>query len=272
MLEHISVTQLTMLARCPVQYEWRYVKGEKRPPGIAAVVGGGVHGGAERAMRNKAGTRQNMQPDAVKDLAVAEFETRLAEGVHLTPEEKSVGRLKVFGAARDATAEYAAFWADTAQHEYQPLDVEAVEWKWEIELERFGTLLTGVTDLVDDRERVVDWKTGKRAPPVRDAETSLQLTAYALAYQKMHGSVPSSVLIDAMTRSSSGVRRTVHASLRGRADYQQFLDRVEVALQLVGAGRFMPCNPDSWFCSRRWCGYSDVCKFYIPELDKEVLR
>ena len=40
---HLSASQLSMMARCPVQWEFRYAKGIKSPPGVALLVGKATH-------------------------------------------------------------------------------------------------------------------------------------------------------------------------------------------------------------------------------------
>lgn len=43
--DHFSATQLNMLQVCPRQYQQRYIRGRKEPPGAARVIGKAVHEG-----------------------------------------------------------------------------------------------------------------------------------------------------------------------------------------------------------------------------------
>jgi len=49
-----------------------------------------------------------------------------------------------------------------------------------------------------------------------------------------------------------------------RSEFQQMvmLRRIERAAEIIEKGAFMPANPSEWICSRKWCGYSNTCKFY----------
>lgn len=260
-MNHLSVSQLGMYSRCPESWRRRYAEGEIIPPGIAAIRGSGLHGAADFSMRWKAEYGTNTKPDELRDIAVARLDERLEDSdVLLTPDEKSVGRQIIIGQARDSVARMGHFWGCTTQTEYQPLDPLRVEERFTIPLPRLGIDFVGIIDLTDDQGRVVDWKTGKRSPSQRDADTSAQLTAYALWHHRRTGNPPAEVRLDAIIGGKE-TKRVLRQSHRNKLDYERLLERIKVTLQAIKAGVFPPCNPDDWQCSATWCGYWHTCKY-----------
>lgn len=262
--EHVSTSQLTMFGRCARQYCFRYVEHKIRPPAVVMLVGGGTHQGAETAMKYKVATGENQRPDDVRDAAVAAFDSRLGEDdVALDDEERSRGRVAVIGEARDRVAAAAHFWACLAQPNYWPLSVESVEQRFRMPLQG-GLDLVGVVDLVTREQAVVDWKVGRRAIPQGEADTSIQLTAYALHHEYATGHAPAEVQL-AVIQEAKETKHYVRRSIRNRTDYRILLRRVELLQQAKAAGIFPPCNPDNWWCSPRFCGYWRECPYVNNE-------
>ena len=264
-VRHFSVSQLGMYCRCAEQYRRRYIDGDKVPPGIALLVGGGVHGGIDAAMKGKKETGSDMPPDDLRDAAVASFDMRLSrEEVSLTKEEREVGRAVVIGSSRDRVAALSHYWGVVAQPGYSPLGSE-VEFTLPMERE-VGLPLVGVVDLIE-AGRVTDFKTsGSRAVSQREADVSLQLTAYSLHVHRVQGTAPEVRLDQLLDRSGKTERRVLSAK-RTRADYERLVLRLRATIAAVRAGNFPPCSPENWGCSERWCGFAATCPYFIPELE-----
>jgi len=257
---HFSATAMSMFQRCCAQFEFRYIRGIIRPPGIALLVGGGVHSGAETAMTSKITSGENLASGDVVDAAVAAFDDRLAAGGFLPDDEqRAVGEAVTVAKARDTTAAVSEFFAVVAQPEYTPAKVE----------HRFSIPVPGVVDyigvidLVEASGRVTDWKTtGGRGPSQTDADYSHQLTGYALAQHRESGKAPE-IRLDVLMSGGKGgcTGRKVLTTHRTRADYVAFLRTVEAAWRSIQAGSFPPTNPENWWCSKRFCGWADLCPY-----------
>lgn len=266
--DHLSPSQLTMLARCPQQWKRRYADGDIRPPGIAMLVGGGAHVGFEAGMNHKIEHHANLGAADVRDAAVNGFDERIGgEDVLLTTEEESRGKDTVVGESRDRVAALAHFWALVVQPEYQPA---ATEERWEIALPKIGTKLVGITDMVTADGSVVDWKTGRRRVSEREAHTSIQLTSYGLSFRKKHGANPASLCLDQLVEKAHETERNRRTTTRSDADYRCLLARCGVAMRMIRAGIFPPGLASEWWCSQRFCGYALTCPYYNPERDKET--
>jgi len=265
--EHLSTTQLLMISRCPYQWKRRYLDGDKRPPGIAMLVGSGAHVGFETGMRHKQTHGADLPPNDVRDAAVVGFDERYnADEVTLTPEETSKGLATVVGESRDRVAALAHYWALIIQPDYQPVEIEH---RWDIDLPNIGTKLVGVTDVVTEGRAVVDWKTGRRKIARRECNSSLQLTAYAFAYHVEHGEPPAEVRLEQLLEKPLKTERNQIGSTRSRADYNCLLARVSEVVKMIRGGAFPPGLPSEWWCSTKWCGYARTCPYYNPERDKE---
>lgn len=255
---HISNTQLDMYWRCPEQYRRRYIEGERRPPGIALLVGGGMHKGAEVNFEQKIESREDLPPSEIVDAAVAGFETRVsADGFSCTDEEAGRGIKAVLGEAKDLTARLAAAHAFLQAPEYQPTEVEVAT---RILFPSATHDLLAITDLRDDKKRVVDLKTAAKRRPKNTAHRSTQLSIYAAAYQVDHGEPPSELRLDILTKGKESVRQVLETT-RDIDDMRILASRINATLAAINAGSFPPCSPDSWICDPKWCGFWATCPY-----------
>lgn len=258
---HISATQMEMFAKCPRQYYFRYVAGQRNPPGIALLTGKAFHTGAEINMRQKIESHVDLPESDIVDSAVAAFDSaRYTDGLVLTKEESSRGEASVIGNAQDAVASLARTHAKEQAPDYQPTLVEHTV---RIELPGPRDLL-GVIDLADDQRRVVDFKTAGKKKSQADVDTSMQLTIYSAAYALETGEQPSEVRLDVLASQKKGVSRQVLSGTRTDADVAALANRIESVsrlLEIVGddPDLYPPASPGSWWCGPKWCGYWRQC-------------
>src|SRR5438876_8700225 len=96
-----------MLAKCGEQYRLRYIEGEKRPPGIAMLVGKSVDAGVNADMRAKAKAGELLPEEAVLQAARDELDTQWNLGVALDEDEAAMGPKAVKGQAVDKSVRLA---------------------------------------------------------------------------------------------------------------------------------------------------------------------
>lgn len=288
---YLSHTQLDMLARCGVAWEFRYVQKIKRPPpSIKMLIGRGVDHSVTANLRHKRDEGAPLElgeaQEKARDGLVYEWSQ---SGVILEPQEEADGVVRVKGKAIDATVELAG-----AHHEQvAPLIEPAwVQRKFEIELEGYDCSLVGVVDVQEDRatgdpearqrdedtmltqwakgevrpSRALDTKTVRKAKNQNDVDNSLQLTAYSMAIEVIDGKRPDEVGLDVLIDKSAlktpkppKVQRLT--STRTDEDTAALLARVERAVTVMSSGVVTPAPPDSWYCSERWCAYHPICPF-----------
>jgi hypothetical protein len=256
-----------MWAKCPYSWSRRYVEKEIIPPGIAMLTGTGVHAGAEVNFTQKIESHEDMPASDIVDAAVAGFESRSAgDGYMLTDEEATVGAKKVLGEARDQVAQLAGLHAKEQAPDYQPVVVEHLT---RILLPNATHDLLAITDLRDNRGRVVDFKTAAKKPSKGTADDSVQLTIYSAAHAvDNRGHLPGSLRLDVLTKTKTPARH-IQDTTRTPRDLQCLANRVNATLAAMQSGIHPPGPADAWWCGPKWCGYATTCRYCNPERNKE---
>ncbi len=258
---HLSASQLEMFWRCPEQYRRRYIEGEKLPPGIALIAGKAFHKGAEVNFTQKIESHEDLPTCDIADAAASAFDAEVAGGYTLNEDEESKGAKKVLGEAKDQAVFLARVHSIEQAPDYQPV---AVEHKTRILFPSSTHDLLAVTDLRDDKDRVVDLKTAARKMPVTAADESTQLTIYAAAFHADVGRAPSEVRLDVLTKTKAPQRQVLQSE-RNANDFRVFANRVNVTLSAIKAGSFTPASPGAWCCSPKWCGFWNSCPYINAE-------
>ncbi len=243
MQPHLSITQLKMYLRCPLQYEFRYIKGLKIPPTGALVLGQSVHEGIAFNYTNKLFTSEDLPLEAVLDKFSDCWTANSAKAV-FEPNEKP-------GTFKDDGIGLLTSYQASVAPAIQPIQVER---EFQLQLP-FGSMLKGFIDLIDDKLRIIDHKTTRRAMAEGAAEKEIQLTGYAWAYRSLYGKPESGLRLDVMVRGSKPKLQHL-STTRTEKQVDQFiktLERVHVAIQ---SGLFYPV--DNFLCG--YCGYAEMCK------------
>lgn len=259
--KHISNSQLELYWKCGEAYRRRYCENDKTPPGVALLIGSGVHTGAEVNFKQKVDSFRDLPASDIVDVAVAGFDQRLSvDGYSLSKEDESIGVQKSLGKARDTVAALAELHADEQAQDYQPRDVEKAT---TILLPTCSRDLVAITDLRDVDGRVIDLKTAARKPNADEADRSLQLTIVAAAYKVDYGNECKDVRLDVLTKTKEP-QRHVMISQRDDSDYLALASRINVTVAAIEAGSFTPASPSHWACSSKWCGYFRTCPYVNP--------
>jgi len=197
-----------------------------------------------------------------KDLAVEECETiahdavvgAFAGAVSLEPGQSvsAVRAETIDGAVRLARCDALGF-----QREIVPTAVEA---EINVVVPGLGRDLKGILDTADAAGAIRDLKAMSRTPPPTAADTSDQLTTYALLYRTKFGVLPSRVQIDAVVDLKTPKAVPV-VSTRTAEDLDMILRRYFAAVQGIDKGVFVPCPSDFWMCDPRYCGYYQTCEY-----------
>ena len=241
---HLSVTQLKMYLRCPLQYYFRYVCDLKMPPTGDMTLGRAVHGTLEDNYRQKIESRQDLPLDQVCE----SFSGRWDQEAQLTlfKDDENPGHLK------DEGVRLLGVYHSTIAPTVQPAEVER---EFLVDTGATELPLKGYIDLIDSDGTIIDHKTTKRSFPQDAAEKDLQLTAYAMAYRQLYGQPENGLRLDALVRNKEPkVQQLV--TVRSQADVDRFLRLAEQVERAIGAEAFYPS--DNYMCGV--CGYGDLCK------------
>lgn len=248
MKKHLSTTQLMMLARCPKQYEFRYILGIRQPPGVALVIGKSTHAANELDLRSKMAWGTLLDEAEVQAAAAAHVRTEWAS----EPPELADGDPDQGEAIDQAVA-----LATTYHREIAPgVQPTALEREFRLEIEGCNFDLVGFKDVEEGGDRIRDTKTAAKAPVGNEAERSPQLSLYWLE-SHLRGEDPK-VTLDYLIKGKKPRAVTLTAT-RTPADGQRMLAWIEAASRQIEAGAFPPTDPSNWACSSRWCGYWERC-------------
>lgn len=259
---HVSPAQLDLSTKCGEAYRRRYLENEKIPPGIAALQGTGVHGGAEANFRQKLETHQDLPASQIVEAAVASFEAEQARGgVALSEEEAARGATIVLGEAKDMVARMASFHAEVQAPDYQPALLEE---RIRIVLPEATHDIVGVLDLLDSQHRVADFKTAAKRKNQAEVDQSVALTSYSAFAKIATGKAATEVRLDVIVKNKKLARQII-TSDRSGPDYRVLANRTNALLAALKSGVFVPAYPGAWWCSPRWCGYWSTCPYVNAE-------
>lgn len=263
----LSVSQMTMYQRCPKQYEYRYMRGLKRAPGISMVTGISVHASAEVNYDYKLKTKKQVKLSVAMDA----FDTSFNKEKQGADIDEPIGQAKDRGYAM-AKAHY-----EEIAPQFQP--IEKPEFEFKVPMPGVKRKLYGFIDLIaapilktrlgmlaSKRRLVRDNKTSGKKKQKLETETSTQLTGYAYVHKQLFGQLPDGVGLDVMIakrgEDSVSVQRT--DSTRTEAELTQFVETARQIEKGIISGVFPPVN-NPFVCN--WCGYKDLC---LPQASRRA--
>ena len=244
--EHLSMTQLTMFRRCPIQYHYRYDLGLIIPPDGGLVRGKSVHQGIAVNMEQKKETGVDLSVSDVQEATAAAFESEAADAEFQADEKP--------GELKDSAVALAAMHTTDLAPTIQPLEVER---EMRFSVPGVEVPFLGYIDLIDMRSTVRDTKTAGRTPQADVADKSFQLTGYAFAYMQDYGELPKAVTLDYLIATKTP-KAEVRESVRTSKDIARFIGTSRMMAEAIAAENYYP-NEDGWHCSPRYCGYYERC-------------
>jgi len=262
---HLSPSQIGMFIRCGVQWEFRYGQGLKIPPAVAMILGGGTDVGVSANLASKRDTGELLPLEKVQDITRDAVNEKWGlEGVRLMPEEEERTWQVVKGETVDTAVSLAGLHHARLAPIIQPAYIQR---EITVEIQGFPYDLMGILDIQE--VPAVGQKVGRvrdtkckiaRAPSKGVADTSIQLTSYATMVKAVDGDFPE-LCLDFLVNKKVP-EEIVQPTTRNEADYQAFFRTMELMALSIEKGVFHRADPDSWICSKRFCGYADRCKYY----------
>lgn len=271
-IPHYSQSQANTWSRCQEQWRRRYVEGDKRPPGIAAHVGKGIHFAAEQNGSQKIDSHEDMDVDDLVEVAVECFKNNV-HGDGFT------GKGDI-GEQTDKTAILTEVYAEDIAPTIQPVSVEEY---FEVIIGPADApiyTIVGYIDVRDDRNILRDYKSsgsrlddgtrlmGKKGRKKRVktgtpsvADSSFQLSTYAMSDVYNFGKLPGGVAIDSMIATANPYAQKIE-STRSMADVKRTLKVYSMLHKQISfakeSGAFCPTT-DAKICN--WCGHNDTCPY-----------
>lgn len=256
----LHVSGLLMMEGCGEAYRRRYIEGERLLPGVAALVGTGVHQTVRADLYSKFDTGRLLFDTEIKDLARDNFAGAWdKQGVILAADDAIRGAKVVKGEATDKTIRLARL--HHCEVALGLLPTHPPEREFVLDVDGLGIQLAGTID-VQEATTIRDTKTSSKSPPETAAQESLQLTAYALAVKASDGVMPKTGILDYLVDTK--IPKKVQPSREfHEADFLPFFARLEAAVRAIEKGVFVPARPDHWACRPAWCGFFDTCRYAL---------
>ena len=242
--QHLSVTQIKMFLRCPLQYFFRYKQGIKIPPNSAMTMGRCIHQTIEDLYKKKI-EKQEMAEDEVKE--------RFSNHWGVESKETQFKRDEKSGELKDEGIKLISKYVEDIAPTVQPKELEK---RFELEFENVPYTLVGIIDLIETGGIIVDHKCSKRSPNQSDIDRDIQLSAYQLGYRSMYGKDPSGLRYDYVVRNKTP--KTVQCQTsRSPEALNRFLKLVGHVSKAIENEIYFP-NASMISCS--CCGYKDLCR------------
>ncbi len=267
-IDHLSPSQIAMYLKCSLQYFFRYHEGIKIPPKGIMTQSNCIHRAVETNFKQKIVTFLDLPISDVLDDFSTEFDERKHDTAWYEDEKPA--------AFKDQGYNLLGAYQEIISPTIQP---SHVEYEFSINFDNFDIPLIGRMDLIHN-EQIADNKCTGKAPSVilKEAESSLQLTAYALAYRAKFQKPEKAVSIIALfrpkkekeqlshpfvkkaTRTKAANVQTFHAT-RDQAAINRYLKLMAHVKHAIVNDIYHPCDPNNFLCSSTYCGYHDtVCK------------
>lgn len=292
-----SNSALYTLQQCGERFRRRYIEKDWRPSGVRAKRGTAVHKVASESHMRQLRAKEEGKPleeylaavlptaEEAKDLAATAFDAAVLEGVAFTEDEREEGEAKVVGAQKDTSIKMAEHYVGLVAPRVDPVGVER---KVIIKPPDTDIEISGIVDLVSEERLLGEWdeergpvivaerrlrrvvevvndlKTADRQPREGDVDRSQQLALYALIRTAEMGRPPDKVRLRTLVTTRTGKVSTVEQTgEKTTADLEAVAQRLNAAIETARHGTFVPANPDSWWCSEKFCEYWKDCRFAL---------
>lgn len=266
-LPYLSISQVELYQKCPMQFYYRYILGKRSPPGIASVQGTSIHAAVETGYRHSM-DKHELPP---LELSLDSYSDALDKGVTsdvVWADEDSddeIGSSKDKGKVKDQGVKLLETWHKKKLPKVTP---KAVEKSF---ITTFaGIPVVGVVDLIDRINKpldpnadpavlhplldaVVDNKVVGKKYAQSAVDNKLQMTVYA------HASGLSQQRYDLFVKTKTPKLEEMLTS-RNEKDIRWAVKTFMEVAKAISAGIFPMCSTESWACNPKWCGYWSICR------------
>jgi PD-(D/E)XK nuclease superfamily len=251
-VDHLSVSSLSLLARCPQAWFRRYILNEYEPPAGRMLLGSAVHAAEAQHYGRQLEDGIGLTVDEVAD----EFSDEWDERIDRAPEVEWGGDRP--GELKDSGVLTLRAYHSTIAPDVTPV---AVERKFELAWPGVDWTLLGFLDLETDDGAVNDYKVIGRKMPEDEPLSALQPSAYLYA-RRAEGDPATEFRFHNMVRTKQPYAQVVPAHRTDR-QLDAFCDRVFMAASEIAwrldhdVWSYAP--PGSWWCSKRSCPHYAQC-------------
>ena len=256
--DHLSTTSRRMYLRCPRQFWFRYVEGQKMAPDSPLVLGVGVHGSLAHAFALQCRTGRHPATSKITDHFAASLPQKIREMQEMAGTEMERKDGDTDAKLKDDGVRMIQLYDKEVGAKLQPERVEA-EGLVNITAGTAGTFkLVVKVDLRTARGAIIDYKTTKKRKPEGEALWDSQLTAENLVERKA-GRKVKQLEMHVIGRQKKGPFYQVLTSApRTDEQVQDLLQSFAEVATAIRAGIFPKTDNLQQTCS--WCGFRKLCR------------
>jgi CRISPR/Cas system-associated exonuclease Cas4 (RecB family) len=237
-----------MYLRCPRQYWFRYVEGKKEPPKIALLEGSAHHEAMQENNNYKKAKGKDLKASTITEsfMASLRVKTEQEERVEWEDEDEN----KLFRRAKVWHEDYVAHFAP----KIKPEIVEETFEK-EVSMDGLDFILKGIIDL-GYAKTCSDYKTTSSyglSRKKQEIDSDLQLSYYSWATG--YKLVENICFVKKENPEVVPIR-----SSRSKTEITWALKVAAEVAKAIASEAFPMCNPTSWLCAEKWCGFYSMCR------------
>lgn len=241
---YLSFSAMSTYLKCPRQFMYAYIENLKQPPGIAMIEGSAHH----KILEHDNTKFLNEGVFESPEIMIEEFSDEFSD------KSKEIPR-KVWQSEKDSETDIITRggamitnYTSGIRNELVPLESESF---FEVDIK--GVPVAGYIDLNDKNLGVQDYKVTKAAKSQSDANTSLQLWIYRKAKK-----VNKSGFLCFTKTKNSNIKQTQTEDSFTKDDSSANV--IKDVSDSIKKGSFPRCDPASWACTPKFCGYYRKCK------------
>lgn len=263
----ISASALEQFEKCGVLYEFVHLRGLRQPPGIAVLKGRAVDKARSATLLEKA---SGELPPAEKHIQLAADEAEAAiQEEFIVDEDMSVDVAK--GKLKDAAVKMAATDYETFIPGIVPF-VDDEPWvQKKIVINASDHTLVAILDCFDANRNIIELKTSsstyrptQKVFDLHPSSGGFGIGLQALFYEMVLrlNKTPASMTRAQYLWEGGGKIHPIELShhFGPKPPFDVLIRRIERMIRAHESGVFHPAPRGAWWCSKKFCGFWDMCK------------
>jgi len=254
---YLSPSSINMYLRCPLQFYYRYVLKKIIPPNVYLIEGGCHHGTLEYNNKHKRKRGYDLKNKLVIEHFMDNFSSKRSDIKDWKGENES----RVLMRGKEMQTNY--------MNDFAPLFIpKIIEKKIQINLGKIPIMF--ITDVIGRKSKnfisdenadmvLMDYKTKGKLMSVAEIEGSIQLGINKMGIDAATDNKKMSVGFCVLKKT--GNNDVVWQPIKNANRIVKWAKTLTIMVaKSISLGSFPPCDPSSWICSPKWCGYWYLCR------------
>lgn len=257
--QYISASRIKKYWQCGYNYYLYYIREIRKPPGTNLVFGSALHYLAQKILIEKCRNSRIMKYEEIEPyVEIAWGKQKQDRGIKFSKEEEIKGEKKVESELIETLKTCVIIYLDEFAPIIQPINEWHIEREVMLEIEGFNYDIKCIFDVIEE-DGFRDLKSAKVTPNQSSIDKNSQYTFYALAFEKTQGLEPK-IWQDTVVKLKKPKGTTLLSS-RTVDDYNVLIQRMEIYVEALEKGVFIPASETDFMCSEKMCDYWENCKY-----------